>query len=151
MSRPILVSACLLGLNTRYNAIPRRDEPTLAWLKEHDLMPVPVCPEQLAGLPTPRPPCQFTTGDGNAILDGHGSLVNAAGEDLGATFSRGAAATLQIARLCGSTSALLKERSPSCGRYFIHCSDQLVPGQGVTCALLLRAGLTVLSEEDLPR
>ena len=151
MSRTILVSACLLGLNTRYNAIPRRDEPTLAWLKTQKLTPVPVCPEQLAGLPTPRPPCQFTTGDGNAILDGGGGLCSGVGEDLGAAFSRGAAATLEIARLSGSDRALLKERSPSCGRHFVHCADQLVPGQGVACALLLRAGLTVLSEEDLPR
>lgn len=149
MSRPILVSACLLGINTRYDGTTRRDEGVLRWLAREGLIPVPVCPEQLAGLPTPRPPCQFTAGDGAAILDGGGLLLTAAGEDRGECFRRGAAETLKVARASGCRSALLKERSPSCGRRLIHRNGQVVPGQGVACALLLREGFEVLSEEDL--
>ncbi len=149
MSRPILVSACLLGINTRYDGTTRRDLRVLRWLAREGLVPVPVCPEQLAGLPTPRPPCQFTAGDGADILDGRGRLFTAAGENRGEIFRHGAAETLKTARICGCQSALLKERSPSCGRHFVHRNGQLVSGQGVACALLLREGFEVISEEDL--
>jgi uncharacterized protein YbbK (DUF523 family) len=149
MSRPILVSACLLGLNTRYDGTTRRDERAIRWLAREGLIPVPVCPEQLAGLPTPRPPCQFAAGDGATLLDGGGRLLTAAGEDRGEIFRHGAAETLKAARLCGCQSALLKERSPSCGRHFVHRDGHVVPGQGVACALLLREGFDVRSEEDL--
>lgn len=149
MSRSILVSACLLGINTRYDLRTRRDERVLRWLAREELVPVPVCPEQLAGLPTPRPPCQFTAGDGADILDGRKGLFTAAGEDRGEVFRCGAAETLKIARICDCRSALLKERSPSCGRHFVHRNGQVVRGQGVACALLLREGFEVLSEEDI--
>jgi uncharacterized protein YbbK (DUF523 family) len=149
MSRPILVSACLLGINTRYDGTTRRDPRVLRWLAREGLIPVPVCPEQLAGLPTPRPPCQFASGDGADILEGYGQLLTAAGEDRGEIFRRGAAETLRTARICGCQSALFKERSPSCGRHLVHRNGQVVPGQGVACALLLREGFEVLSEEDL--
>lgn len=149
MPRPILVSACLLGLNTRYDGATREDPRVRPWLAAADLLPVPVCPEQLGGLPTPRPPCQFAAGDGNDILEGRGSLLTTAGEDLAESFRRGAAESLKTARLSGCRQALFKERSPSCGRHLVHRNDQLVPGQGVTCAMLLRAGIEVLSEEDL--
>jgi uncharacterized protein YbbK (DUF523 family) len=143
MARPILVSACLLGLSTRYDGRSKRNLQVLEHLRKNELIPVPVCPEQLAGLPTPRPKTCFAAGDGAEVLDGKGSLVRDDGSEVGRIFVSGAEETLQIARLTGSREALFKERSPSCG---VH---RIVPGQGVATALLLRNGLQVYSEEDI--
>lgn len=149
MSQPILISACLLGINTRYNGIPRRDERAVEFLRREGLTPVPVCPEQLGGLPTPRPACRFTDGDGAAVLDGTGCLRDESGTDVAAPFLRGAAEVLKIAREVGCRSALLKERSPSCGVRFVYRGSTLVPGQGVTSALLTRNLFRIFSEEEI--
>ena len=77
--RPILVSACLLGLLTRFDGASKRHEPALQFIREQGLVPIPVCPEQLAGLPTPRPSTRFACGDGAAVLDGTGKVINAEG------------------------------------------------------------------------
>lgn len=151
MREPILVSACLLGLHTRYDGTTRHNPTVLAWLERQRLLPIPVCPEQLAGLPTPREQTRFATGDGGAVLTGNGTVVAvASGRAMNAPFLRGARETLHIARLTGCRRALLKERSPSCGVHQVHCGEHLVPGAGVTTALLIDAGLSVLSEADLP-
>jgi uncharacterized protein YbbK (DUF523 family) len=147
--QPILVSACLLGMPTAYDGQSRRHQGVLEHLRQQGLLPIPVCPEQLAGLPTPRPPCSFTSGDGATLLDGHGLLVNAEGLRQNDTFLRGAIETMHVARLAGCRKALLKERSPSCGVHRVWRNGELVDGQGVTAALLCRNGLQVFSEEDL--
>lgn len=149
MPRPILVSACLLGLNTRYDGQSKGNPKVLRYLADHDLIPVPVCPEQLAGQPTPRPATRFTAGHGALILTGEGAVTNIFGHDLTEVFLRGAEATLEIARLTGCRDALLKERSPSCGVHRVYLGERLIPGQGVASALLQRQGLNVFSEEDL--
>jgi uncharacterized protein YbbK (DUF523 family) len=150
MREPILVSACLLGLRTRYDGGCKHNAAVLAWLAREELLPIPVCPEQLAGLPTPRPKTRFATGDGTAVLDGHGEVITFAGEPVSALFLQGARETLRIARLTGCRRALLKERSPSCGVHQIHRGEQIVPGMGVATALLAAEGLAVMSEADLP-
>jgi len=147
--RPILVSACLLGLATRFDGTSKRNERVLAYLRNENRIPIPVCPEQLAGLPTPRPQTWFATGGGAEVLDGAGEVVNCQGLVMNESFVRGAGETLRIARLAGCTEALLKERSPSCGVLQIHRDRQVVSGRGVTCALLERSGIKVFSEEDL--
>jgi len=149
MPRPILVSACLLGLQTRYDGRAKRKEKVVAYLAANDLTPIPVCPEQLAGQPTPRPATHFACGDGSMVLNGTGSVVNVNGSDMNEVFIRGARETLKIARICGCSEALFKERSPSCGVHQIYLDDNIVDGQGVACALLQREGLRVRSEEDL--
>ncbi len=146
---PILVSACLLGLQSRYDGRSKRNEKVFSYLAQYDLTPVPVCPEQLAGLPTPRPASRFACGDGERVLAGTGSVVNAADNDMTDVFIQGARETLKIARLCGCTQALLKERSPSCGVHQVYLGDSIIEGQGVACALLRQEGLHVCSEEDL--
>lgn len=146
---PILVSACLLGLHTRYDGGSKRNERVLRFIREQGLIPIPVCPEQLAGLPTPRPATRFACGDGAAVLDGSGTVMNGEGSIINETFLRGAVETMRIARLAGCTQALLKERSPSCGVRQVYLEDQIVAGQGVTAALLTRNGLEVFSEEDI--
>lgn len=149
MSRPILVSACLLGLSTRYDGGSKRDPRVLEHLRRKGLIPIPVCPEQLGGLPTPRPKTCFACGDGADVLDGRGSLVRDDGSEVSGIFISGAEETLRIARLTGSREALFKERSPSCGVHQVYCGTQVVSGQGVATALLLRNGLRVYSEKDI--
>jgi len=146
----ILVSACLLGLNTRYNGQTKKNDAVLRWLEQQGLTPIPVCPEQLGGLPTPRPPAEYQQGDGGDLLDGSTRIVNRAGNDVSAALRHGANQTLQLARLCGCNQALLKERSPSCGVRFIYRNGRIVVGAGTTSALLNRQGLQVFSEEELP-
>jgi len=151
MSCPLLVSACLLGLNTRYNRIQKRNAPLLELLRRYQLTPLPVCPEQLAGLSTPRPATRFSHGDGEAVHAGCGAVVNSQGVDVTRTFIDGAEQTLLAARLGGCQIAVLKERSPSCGVHQIYLEDRVVAGSGVTTALLRSAGMTVFSEAELDR
>ncbi len=147
--RPILVSACLLGLKTRYDGATKTSAAALEYLRREQAVPIPVCPEQLAGLPTPRPASCFAQGDGDAVLDGTGKVVRTDGTVMNDFFSNGAAETLRIARLTGCTDALLKERSPSCGVHQIYRGNEITAGRGVTSALLERNGLHIFSEEDL--
>jgi uncharacterized protein YbbK (DUF523 family) len=150
MPEPILVSACLLGLQTRYDGTCKGSAGVRAWLQREQLLPVPVCPEQLAGLPTPRERTRFTRGDGTAVVAGTGTVATFAGQPMNERFLHGAREVLHIARLTGCRRALLKERSPSCGVHQIHCGDRLIAGVGVTTALLIEAGVAVQSETDLP-
>ena len=136
---PILVSACLLGLRCRYDGNEKTDARVLALLKRRAL--VPVCPEQLGGLPTPRPPSERL---GDRVLAKDGADVTDA-------FRRGAEETLRLIRALGCREAVLKARSPSCGCGTIYdgtFSGRVVPGDGVTAALLVENGVRVLTEED---
>lgn len=149
MPTPILVSACLLGLPTRYDGKHKGNERVIQYLRKNKLQVVPVCPEQLGGLPTPRPPCWFADGDGDAVLDGSGRLVRGDGTEMNTPFIKGAEVTLAVARLADCQTALFKEGSPSCGVRRVYCHQQSVSGRGVATALLLRHGLQVLGEEDI--
>lgn len=149
MLKPILVSACLLGLPTRYDGKHKNNDQVRKHLRENGLLPVPVCPEQLAGLPTPRPKCWFDNGDGKDTLAGQGRLVRSDGKEMNSDFIRGAEVTLQIARLTGCQTALFKEGSPSCGVGRIYHRQQSVAGQGVATAMLRHNGLRVYGEEDI--
>lgn len=149
MSRPILVSACLLGLATRYDGRSKFNRKVLNYLQKHGLIPVPVCPEQLAGLPTPRPMTFFDAGDGTDVLDGRGRIIRADRTDMNTLFIRGAEETLKVARLSGCNQALFKDGSPSCGVNRICRNGNRVAGQGVATALLRRHGLQICSEEDI--
>ncbi len=147
--RPILVSACLLGLPTRYDGRSKRSARVLAYLEREQLLAVPVCPEQLAGLPTPREKTCFHAGTGRDVLENNGTVVAESGREMNAPFLHGARVTLEVARLSGCTAAVFKERSPSCGVHQVYCGEEIVSGSGVTTALLVRNGITVFSEEEL--
>lgn len=149
MPEPILVSACLLGLRTRYDGSQKLNNKVLEYLRENDYIPVPVCPEQLAGLPTPREEVQFVSGDGNSIIAGNGALATVSGRNLNEIFLRGAIEALQTGRIASCQKALMKERSPSCGVHMIYRAGERVPGVGVTTALLQKENFSVFSEEDL--
>ena len=137
----ILISACLLGCRCRYDGGANGPLPQLqALLSRHTL--IPVCPEQLGGLPTPRPPAE-RCGD---------RVITRDGGDVTGQFRRGAQQTLELARRLGCTAAILKARSPSCGSGKIYdgtFSHTQVPGWGVTAQLLREAGLQVLDETQL--
>jgi uncharacterized protein YbbK (DUF523 family) len=110
--------------------------------KEVDL--IPVCPEQLGGLPTPRPPVQLSGGDGGDVLDGRACVLGVEdGVDRTAELLRGASTVLDLASRYGAKEAYLKGRSPSCGCGEVWRDGEKAAGDGVTTALLKRHGIQV--------
>lgn len=138
---PVIVSACLLGLRTRYDGKDAFSMEALALLEGRAV--VPVCPEQLGGLSTPRAKAAITSGGGIAVLDGAAAVIDETGADVTIKFVKGAMDALQIARLTGAQEAFLKEKSPSCGSSLICMGGACVKGMGVTAALLMKEGIAV--------
>ena len=133
------MSACLLGLCCRYDGKSKCNERVLLLSQKHQL--IPVCPEQLGGLPTPRPPAELRDG----------RVVNRLGEDVTAQYEKGAAETLRLYELLHCDCVLLKARSPSCGPDAVYdgsFSGTLVPGKGIAAKLLSQRQIPVLSEES---
>lgn len=136
----IIVSACLAGMHCRYDRGAKANEAVVKLISEGKA--IPVCPEVLGGMTTPRPPSERTA-DGSAV-------VNSLGEDVSLAFEEGARETLQICRLYGVEHAILKARSPSCGLGKIYdgsFSGALREGNGVTTDLLLQNGISVESAD----
>jgi len=138
----IAVSACLIGISCRYdgknNTLPELSE--LA--KKHTL--IPICPEQLGGLPTPREPSEITEKGVTTVL----------GEDVSEAFAKGAEQAIKIVGLTECEAALLKERSPSCGKGVVYdgtFSGKLVPGNGVFARKLLEMGVSVYGESEIKK
>lgn len=144
----VLVSACLIGLNTRYDGASKRDSRVLEFLK--DKIAIPVCPELLAGLGIPRPPAELESGDGFALLAGNARVVLKDGREVSKEFLNGARQALKIAQYSRPALAVLKENSPACGVNSIYLRGKLARGTGVFAALLLKQGYRVLSEKELP-
>lgn len=145
----ILVSACLLGINCKYNGKNNLNEKILNLGNQT----VPVCPEQLGGLSTPRRPCEIVGGDGHDVLRGKAKVLTDNGVDVTEAFISGAKMTQQIAEITKTKTAILKANSPSCGSNCIYdgtFSHQKRPGDGVTAALLKQNGIKVITEEELP-
>ena len=135
----ILVSGCLAGFNCRYDG-GNNLVPEIRQLVE-DGLAVTACPEQLGGLPTPRIPSERM---GSKVMSREGA-------DVTDEFKAGAEAALRIALENGCRAAILKSRSPSCGKGCIYngqFTGELVPGNGVTTDLLLHHGIEVLTEEE---
>ena len=143
----LIVSACLLGIDCRYDAFSRLN-PLLREKAQREGY-IPICPEQLGGLPTPRQAVFIQGGNGFDVLDGKCKVCDQAGNDLTAQLIRGAFETLKIAKLLVIRKAILKERSPSCAVQFTTSHQELIQGPGVTAALLLREGIEVISDESL--
>ena len=136
----ILISACLLGVKCRYDGGGKPCPAALALAGTHEL--IPVCPEQLGGLPTPRMPSE--------IRDGQ--VIRRDGVSVDEAYRRGAAEAALLAKLFSCELAVLKARSPSCGCGCIYdgsFTGTLIPGDGVTAALLKQQGLQVITEEEL--
>jgi len=143
----ILISACLGGIKCRYDNEIRTCSKMIQLTDK--FICIPVCPEQLGGLPTPRTPSFISKGNGFDVLRGQAKVVTLNGNDVTENFLLGAQQALKIAQLTGCTQAVLKEKSPSCGVKYIYDKDTLVKGCGVTTALLLDNGFSVRSEEDV--
>ena len=140
MKETVLISACLLGVRCRYDGKSVPQEAVCRLAEKYQL--IPVCPEQLGGLSTPRAPSERRDG---------GVFTNA-GLDVTEAYRRGAEEALRLAKLFGCKRAVLKERSPSCGSGRIYdgsFSGALTEGDGVTAALLKRNGIVVYGESAL--
>lgn len=135
-----IASACLIGLKTRYDGGSNPDPEIVEMFKKGGI--IPLCPEQLGGLPTPREPFEFVDGDGEALLEGKATLKGLkTGKDGSEFFIRGAEQVVAVVRLLGVKKAYLKEGSPSCGVNWVHIDGKVVHGCGVTAALLKRLGI----------
>ncbi|MEU1375375.1 DUF523 domain-containing protein [Streptomyces triculaminicus] len=140
----ILVSACLRGVPCRFDGQHKASAEIAEAVTGREV--VSFCPEVAGGLTTPRRPAELVGGDGNDVLDGTARVVEDTGRDVTAEFVDGARRALAAARHRGCTEALLMPRSPSCGRGVVYdgsFAGELVPGDGVTAALLERNGITV--------
>lgn len=138
----LLISACLLGVSCRYDGKSKGlDRETIEKLMaKHEL--IPICPEILGGLPTPRDPSE-RRGD---------SVIMNTGRDVTAEYRRGAQETLRLCRLFSCDAAILKERSPSCGSGSIYdgsFTGTLTEGDGVTAQLLRKNGIAVYGESRI--
>lgn len=137
----ILVSACLIGINCKYSGDNNENEKVKEYLKGKEF--TLVCPEQLGGLSTPRPPAEIVGGR---------VITKEDNKDVTENFVRGAEETLKIAKLYVCSEAILKEGSPSCGCNLIYdgsFSGKKIPGKGITAKLLEEEGIKVKSEKDL--
>ena len=143
MEKPcILVSACLLGMNCRYNGKGELNSQVLALSR--DAVLIPFCPEIYGGLATPRDPAER---QGEKVM-------TAAGAGVTEQYKKGAEEALRLARLYGCRAAVLKERSPSCGRGQIYdgtYTRRLIPGDGVTARLLEQEQIPVFGETSCGR
>lgn len=139
----ILISACLLGENCKYSGGSNRNEGLLQWRKRLEMDNkaefIPICPEVMGGLSTPRLPAE---------IQGE-SVVAEDGRDVTAEYQKGAFTALELAKVHGCRLAILKERSPSCGSGKIYdgtFSKHLIKGDGITAGLLQKNGITVVGE-----
>ena len=136
----IMVSACLIGENCKYDGGNNKSEKLLSFLRGHEV--IPVCPEVLGGLPTPRVPSEIVGGE----------VVDRNGVPHSESFRRGAEKALEIARREKPDLVVLQSRSPSCGVNQIYdgtFSGKLIPGRGVFAKLLSENGFRTKDIEDL--
>lgn len=136
----IIASACLAGLHCRYDGGEVSNDDVLRLVTEGKA--IPVCPEQLGGLTTPRLPCEII----------NGRVLRQDGVDVTAEFERGARDALSLVRLAGTREAILKARSPSCGAGLIYdgtFSHTVTSGDGIFAALCRAEGISLRTEEDL--
>ena len=124
-----LVSACLVGLCTRYDGETKPSAECTEFLQKKVF--IPVCPEQLGGLSTPRPAAEIVGGDGRDVLKGEAQVITKTGDDVTTPFIKGAQQVLQLANAQDIDGICLKSRSPSCG---------VSAPMGVTAALLAEHG-----------
>ena len=146
-----IISACLLGIRCAWSGDDKYKNERAIELSKIETL-IPVCPEQLGGLPTPRVPQEIQGGKGDDVLDNKCGVVNKDGEDVTREFIKGAEETLKIAWQLNIKEFIAKSGSPSCGCAQIYdgsFSGRLIDGDGVTTALLKRNGIKIIPEEDL--
>lgn len=140
MKTPLIISACFLGRNVKYNG----GNNLLSNIKELEeyFELIPICPETEGGLNTPRNPSEII-GD---------KVFSNIGEDVTAQFRKGASIALERAIKSGAKLALLKSKSPSCGNGLIYdgaFSGKLTVGDGIAASLLKEHGIMVFTENEI--
>lgn len=136
----VLVSACLLGLDCRYDGKNCLNEDILLLKEKCNL--IPICPEQMGGLPTPRVPSEIV----------NGRLINKEGNDVTEQYDKGKEIALKIAKINDCKFAILKQKSPSCGCGNIYdgtFSGKLISGNGNTTKYLIENGIKVYADTDI--
>jgi uncharacterized protein YbbK (DUF523 family) len=135
-----LCSACLLGVKCRYDGKSKPNKKVLELAKKEIL--IPVCPEQLGGLSTPRKQTEIKKG----------RVISKNGEDLTNNFQKGAKETFKLAKLYNIEEAILKQKSPSCGNGQVYdgtFSGKVIEGWGITAKMLKKNGIKIISEEEV--
>ena len=136
----LIVSGCLADLKCRYDGAAKPCEKVIRMVAEGKA--IPVCPEQLGGLPTPRISAEIR---GNKV-------IRKDGVDITEEFRRGAQEALKLAKLIGASTAILKARSPSCGSGQIYdgsFTGTLIVGNGVFAELCKNNGMEIKTEEEI--
>lgn len=136
---PIIVSACLAGVACRYDGEARSHQEVMQLVRQGHALPL--CPEQLGGLSTPRLPAELKAGD---VIDRNGKIITK-------NYLQGAQEALKLAKLAGAKQAILKNKSPMCGCGQIYdgtFSGKLIAGDGIFCQLLKQSGFKVSPEKN---
>ena len=139
----ILVSACLVGLNCKYNGKNNYNEKIFELVKTGKA--IPICPETLGGLTTPRKPSEIK------YINGERRVINIDGVDVTEEYERGAKEVLELAKKLNVTKVILKDRSPACGKGKIYdgtFTGNLIDGNGVLTDLLIKNNIEVISLEE---
>lgn len=141
--KSILISACLLGVACRYDGLSKPlDREIIEKLRQQYHL-IPICPEIMGGLPTPRIPSEISS---------DGKVLRKDGEDVTENYIRGAKEALRLAEIFQCETALLKEKSPSCGAGKIYdgsFSKTLTSGNGITAELLKKNGIRIIGESEI--
>ena len=140
MKEKILVSACLLGTPCRYDGLSRPNLCVISLKDRYEL--IPVCPEELGGLKTPRIPAEI-------VKD---RVITENGQDVTKNYQNGALKALEIAKAHNISLAILKSKSPSCGKGQVYdgtFTKTLTEANGITVSCLIKNGIKVLSESEL--
>jgi len=139
-----LISACLVGVNCRYNGENTLDKRLLELIENGEA--IAVCPEVLGDLPIPREPCEIIE-----TSDEKQKVIDKSGNEHTDSFLKGAEKTLEICKIIGIEKAILQQRSPSCGYGKIYdgtFSGKFIEGNGVTADFLAKNGIKVFNEEN---
>lgn len=140
----MLISACLVGINCKYNGGNNYNKKALELVKKG--IAIPICPEQLGGLTTPRNPSEIKT------IDNEVRVIDNKNNDVTKEFKRGANEVLKLAKILNVDKVILKSKSPSCGIGKIYdgtFSNKLIDGNGILVKLLMDNNIEVIDIEDI--
>lgn len=140
----ILISACLAGVNCKYDGENNFNEKVWELVKKGEA--ILVCPEQLGGLTTPRLPAEVV------IKDGKRCVIRKDGKDITSEYEKGAREVLRLAKKLNVEQAILKAKSPSCGCGTIYdgtFSHTKTKGNGITAQILIDNGIKVITEDEI--
>ena len=145
----IIVSACLCGENCKYNGGNNDNQKVKDFIKDKEV--IYVCPEQMGGLSTPRNPSEIV-GSAKGVLEGRDKIISNRGVDVSREFISGAREVLEIAIKNNADLAILKAKSPSCGKGLVYdgtFTGSKIVGNGITAQILMDNGVNVINEEEL--